>query len=409
MKKSINILVCTLIVGFSQVFGQIDQFEYKRAITTESSLWNCINIPDDIFEKTKNSLQDIRIYGITNKKDTIEAPYILKTSDFIVKTEEVQYQIINESHNDKGYYYTIAIPKKDYLNYLHLNFDETNFDWLIDLEASQDQKEWFTIQKGSRILSIENAQTNFSFTDLVFPTLSYSFLRIHVKSKTKVSLNSVKAQNKESTSLKLKEYKDLILINSKDKKAKTTELIIDLKHKVPVSNFEIGIKENHSFYRPFIIQYLVDSVKTQKGWYYNYQTVHQSILSSESSNGFYFEPIISKKFKITIYNNDNSPLKIRSVKANGFQYQLITRINEEAKYFLCYGNENEDTPEYDLNQFQSEIPDSLSVLVLGQEIKNKVTTTETTEPLIQNMTWLWLIMSVVVVILLLFSYKMLRK
>jgi hypothetical protein len=377
MKKLFKILSIGLALSQSNSFAQIDTFDYKRQIQGTPNVWNKIELPDDIFEKTDPSLQDIRIYGINKTKDTLETPYILKINDHTTDYTQI------------GYYYTLSIPGKELLNFLQLNFTETNFDWKIDLEGSQDQTEWFMLLKEYRILAINNGQTNFSYTDLSFPTSSYAYLRLHIHSQSPVSLISAKVLKNEPKTLNYKSYLITKKSRLEDKSSKSTEISFELKYKVPVSQLRLEVKEQYSYYRPITIQYLTDSVQTPKGWYYNYQTISQSVLSSELSNTYKLDPIIAKKFKVIIY--------------------IIARITDKADYLLCYGSQTMGQAIYDIARTEVLIPDSLAVLTLGTESKTNKITSLKTEAMMQNMAWLWAIMGVVVVILAFFSYKMLKK
>ena len=58
---------------------------------------------------------------------------------------------------------------------MNLKFSEKNYDWMLRLEGSHDQKEWFNIVEDYRILSIKNEQTNYSFGDVTFPNSNVTY------------------------------------------------------------------------------------------------------------------------------------------------------------------------------------------------------------------------------------------
>ncbi len=107
--------------------------------------------------------------------------------------------------------------------------------------------------------------------------------------------------------------------------------------------------------------------KTEKGWIYNYQTLTRGTLSSIEKNEFKFERSILQKLKISIHNFDNEPLTFDSITVKGYVHQLVARFKEPAAYFLTYGNKNATKPNYDIKRFVSKIPDSLTLLNLGEE------------------------------------------
>ena len=109
MKTQIKLI---LILGLcsSFVFGKIGKYDYKREITGITDTWHKIVLPDDLFGKVQNDLNDIRIYGIT-EQDTLEAPYILKTLTGSTKWIDIPFQLINQSHKANGYFFTFKLSK----------------------------------------------------------------------------------------------------------------------------------------------------------------------------------------------------------------------------------------------------------------------------------------------------------
>ena len=77
MKLTINIFTFLLFV-YSLSFAQTEQYNYKRELKGISEQWHKIILPDEIFGKTSQNLSDIRIFGIKENFDTIEAPYLLQ-------------------------------------------------------------------------------------------------------------------------------------------------------------------------------------------------------------------------------------------------------------------------------------------------------------------------------------------
>ena len=170
-----------LLIGYS-VFGQLDTFDEKIPLTEVSDLWHTIALTNTVFAKLNDDFSDIRVYGIT-AKDTLEAPYVIRSSKATGIENEVKYELINQSFNTNGYYFTYEVPVDESINKLALDFKNSNFDWKVQLEGSQDQNEWFTILENHRILSIQNTETIYRFTDLNFPDSKFKFFRIFINRK----------------------------------------------------------------------------------------------------------------------------------------------------------------------------------------------------------------------------------
>ncbi len=404
-----KIFTYLFLLSFVFSFGQMEQYNYKRELKGVKDLWHKLVLPNDIFEKISTDLSDVRVFGISEKNDTIEAPYLLNLkSEKRIKTN-VNFKIINTSHNQKGYYFTLEVPTQDVINQLQLDFKQFNFDWIISLEGSNNQNEWFTIVDDYRILSIKNAETFYEYNNITFQNSSYRFLRILVKSLEKPELKSVKASY---TTIEKGEFYDCeiksLVIEDKEQE-KRSDINIELSKRIPVSYLKIDVDASYDYYRPIMIKYVSDSVKTQNGYVYNYRTLTNGTLNSIENNVFVFENTVVKKLKIIVNNQDNEPLKVKNITIKGTVYNLDIRFTEPARYFLTYGNSNVYRPNYDVERFVSKTLDTISNLTLGEEQVIYKKPTPNNAPLFQNKIWLWIIIILLVAVLGWFSIKMMKS
>lgn len=389
--------------------GQIEQYNYKRELTGISSQWHKIALPNEIFGKVSSDLYDIRIYGIKSNQDTVEAPYILYLNKEKVYNNEIDLKALNTSYNEKGYYYTFEIPAEEIVNQIKLEFNQSNFDWRLKLEGSQNQQEWFTIIENYRILSIKNELTDYQFSKIMFPNSKYRFFRILINSTEKPDLLSTKISMYEIIDGRYSNYTIEKVKSNEDKNNKQSEFEIDLGLPVPVSNIKIDVKDTFDYYRPIVIKYLTDSFETEQGWRYNYETLTTGTLNSIENNEFRFNSTILQKLKIVIHNQDNQVLEVDAFEVNGYEHDLFTRIIEPASYYLVYGSNYSVKPNYDIELFADKIPEHISVLELGNEqVIHKEKQSEI-EPLFKNKNWLWAIMTVIILLLGWFSIKMIKK
>jgi hypothetical protein len=408
MKAKIKLTCIILIIGLYSS-GQIDQYSYKRELSGIKDQWHMIVLPDNIFGKVSPDFSDIRIIGLSTNNDTIEAPYILKINEDKILQKEVSFNLINQSANDKGYYFTFEVPADNSVNQISLEFKQQNFDWRAALDGSQNLREWFSIIEDYRILSIKNDLTDFQFTKVGFPESKYRYFRLLINSDEKPELISVKISLNEIVEGNYNNYIVVATKTDEDKKNKQTIVDIDLKTPVPICCLRISVKDRIDYYRPLTIKYLSDSVKTEKGWKYYYSTLTSGTLNSIEKNEFRFNSTVLKRLRITVDNQNNAPLKIDSLIVKGYVHELVGRFNEPAAYSLIYGNKRTVKPNYDIHHFTDKIPAALSSLTLGTEqlvgskAKNKQT------PFFQNKMWLWSIMALIIVILGWFSLRMIRQ
>lgn len=391
--------------------AQMEDYTYKIPLSGMAEEWHKVVLPNEVFGRSQSDLSDIRIFGIT-ATDTIEAPYFWHNEEKKVISEEIVFKTLNVSHNEKGYYYTFELPTNVDINQVLLDIGQTNFDWKITLEGGQDLKEWFTIVENYRILAVKNEWTDYRFTKINFSDSRYRYLRLLIKSTekpqltaTKILLNSEKQGFYDTHSIRSKKV-------TENKKEQQTIIELDLGIPLPVNRMAFSIGNTFDYYRSVSIEVLTDSVKTEKGWVFNYQTLGRGTLTSFEENELTFSSgNIAQRLRITIDNQDNQPLTVGEIEVIGQKYQLVTRVDTPAKYFLVYGNKNGRSPNYDVNFFKNKIDlAALQQLELGESVETgkKDTDAPTTSPLFENPLWLWLIMGVIIAVLGYFSVKMLK-
>lgn len=403
-------LLTLLLFGLTSICGaQMVQYNYKRPLDNITEEWHKITLPNAVFGQLNPNLSDLRIYGITAKNDTIEAPYLLRVLSEEIAHKAIPFEMINQSKGEKGYYFTFQVDLETNINQIKLDFDEPNFDWKVDLQGSQNQKEWFTILDNYRILSIKNESTNYKFTTLNFPKSKYQFFRLLLMSDTKPRLSSAQISKHEILEGTRVSHNINTLEISENKALKTTIIDLQLQQAVSISAVDLNIGNTFDYYRPLKIEFKSDSVKTENGWKYNYRTIASSTLNSLEANRFKFPTTIAKDLRITIFNRDNQPLDINTVSVYGFEHQMIARFTEEADYMLFYGNTTARLPNYDISKFEAKVPMQLKAVKVGEQQMVIKPEQPKIKPLFEYKYWLWGIIGMVIILLGGFTLRMLRK
>ena len=394
-----------LLLSFSS-FAQTEDFKFERKIENVTETWHKIILPESDFSKLKSDFSDIRIF---ESKSKVEAPYILKSSENRISQIEIPFQMINVSSKNSEYFYTFELSENKQINQIKLEFEQQNFDWKIDLEASNNQTEWFSVLENYRILSIKNTQTDYQFTQVDFPDSKYKFYRIKIKANEQPKLSGAKIWEQKNNAENLKISAIKSIKKAIDSKQKTSIIDIELIHKIPVSQLNIEVTSAFYYYRPIKIEALKDSIQTEKGWHFNYEILSQETLSSLDKNGFSLGNSLAKKLRITIENGNNQPLEINNVIVKNPIYYLLARFTEKGNYDLFYGNNKASKPNYDIENFQENIPKNLTEVTLSKEETNPDFKTVTQSPLFENKIWLWALMGIIIVVIGYFSLKMLRE
>ena len=405
MKNSFLILA---LIGCSFAFGQSSDYNFKRELTGITDDWHSVELPLDIYEKVSHDLSDIRIFGTDKKGNEFEAGYILETKFDEYITEEVGFKVINSSSQSGGYFYTLQLYRDEIINEISLDFAENNYDWNIRLEGSQDQKDWYMIQKDYRILSIQNSRMNYGYNRLNFKDSKFKYYRVFVPAKTDPHFISARISHKVMIEGKSTDYKIVSQTVTEDKANKETIINVKLDKFVPVHKIKIEANDDFDYYRPIRILCPSDSSKSEKGYIVNYYEPSNGTFSSFEENEFEVSNVNTKELKIIISNNDNQPLNISNIKVSGYVKQLVARFTEPADYSLMYGKENAHSAIYDLDHFKESIPEELVPLKLGKEIKIASSEAATdNSSFFENPMWLWGIMGFVILLLGFFTFKML--
>lgn len=398
-----------LLLSCSSLWAQQEQFRYKRAIEGADHGWHSIPLPAELFGALSQPMADIRIWGITAAGDTLEMPYLLEVRDEQVQYQEIPFQLINQVKNETGHFYTLAVPQAAALNEIRLQFGNANFDWRVALEGSHNQRDWFTVLDNYRIVSIENDFTDYSFTTLRFPLLSYAYLRLHIKSKEQPELMPVMLYHKTVQAADVQPHELLHFSSRVDKQRKQSLADLELTQAVPVSKLTLHIADTHDYYRPISILYANDSSQSAEGWRYLYKPLFSGTLSSLEESSFSFPATITKRLRVLIENGNNLPLKLEGAAVQGYAYALTTRLQPAESYWLVYGNPLAAAPEYDISLFTNKIPDSLELLQLGPQQALFLQDLTAASPLFGNKLWLWVIMLALIGMMGWFTLKMMKS
>jgi hypothetical protein len=400
-----------LLCGCIAAWGQPVHFACRRSIPGVEEQWHSIRLPDDFYSVT-HRLADVRIFGVTPEGDTIETPYMWKSTEDEIREKKMPCRIINKVRNERGYYFTFELPSSEIVNSIETDFKQQNFDWTISLEGSENRKEWFVILENYRILSVSNHLTDYRFTSIVFPDAQYRYWRLMVDAADEApELTDVTVACRETLAGDNRNYPAKIVYSKNHREKKTTEWQIKLPGQVMTNHIRLNIDNAIDYYRPVVINALLDSVQTPQGWKYEVTRLASGVVSSLEKNTFRFPATLLDRIQIIIQNRDNPPLTVASVEVSGNVPDMIARFDRKADYFLCYGNPAVRAPEYDIEQFADKIPAQLKTLIPGDEncIAGRRENLKNISPLFNHPLWLWTIMAGIIVLLGWYSLKMLGK
>ena len=405
MKKKIS-LVILLLVQIA-CFSQMHNYRFKRPISGIENQWHKIKLPEEVFRNLQSDVaqpSDLRIYGVTETNDTVEAPYLINIQKKETKTKDVSLKVLNQSYKSDRYFVTLNVPSGEPINSVHLNFDQNNFDWKIKIEGSNDQNEWFEIANDKRVVSIQQPNMKYAFTDVSFGESQYKYYRLSFKSDKDVKLNSATTSLLKTTQGNSKKQSINIEVNE-DKKGRITLVDMEFDEPTAIHKLSLQVADQFDYYRRISIEYAIGSLGDSDV----YGHLYSGVLSSVEPADFEFRRTMVKKLRVYVYNNDNQPLRFLGADAQRYEVELIARFTEKASYYLVYGSEKMPAPNYDIARFKDKIPKQLSELTLGAAGASGVLSEKIEEPLFKNKAWLWGIMVFIILLLGWFTFGMLKK
>lgn len=278
------------------------------------------------------------------------------------------------------------------------------------LSGSDDNKNWFVINDSILINPKPEQDNTVNSFQINFPPNNYNFFKIvidnknkdpfdikHVTTSTSASSMGFTTQSRlldnPSSTIEQKDSGKISYIKITQQQAFHFEMVSLKLNGVKYFSRNVGLyipsSINHSFSNPG-------------------QLLQSFTISNNSTLQFHVPLCNSPVFYLLINNEDNLPLTVAEVNTAS-SYRYITSYLEKGNnYKLIMGNETATKPNYDLANINTKISDSIPFISFGKIIAFEQT--PITIEKIKNNNWiLWAAIIAVLLILLLFTRKMVKE
>ena len=406
MKIKLNVVILCMFFIANTVYGQVDQYQYRRAIEDVSQQWHSISLPQDILNRTNAQKADMRIIGYDDLGKEIKVPYLVRSLKDEELVESEYANIFNESTLDGVSVYVADKVALGKINRINLSIGNSNYDGRVKLEG-KDGDNWFTILDDYRIFSFQNEIGNFRYTTLEIPESEYSSYRISLSNIKDPILNNISVARNETKVGKYYNTKASIRHIKDDEQRKTSKYLIELNVTSRISELTFDVQGDFDHYRRMELSVIIDSVKSKSGWQLLKKSFYTGAIISIEDDKVSFNEVLAKTIEMTVYNLDDQPLQINSVAARTPQIDLIARFVSGSGFQLLYGSSNAIMPRYDLANFKDSIPENLTPLKLGSPTKVE-SVGEINNFFIPTYA-LWAIMAVIIAVIGWFTIKMLSS
>ena len=412
MKNHIASLCLSLFVNTFLFAQEPDKaFKYRSIVVKDSIVngWQSIALKESVLGLVKSDLSDLRVYSVSDLGDTLEVPYFIKTHRSSEQFEEVLSEKINDVTFNKDRYMTFKTSELVPINLIDLQINEINFDQKVDLEGSNDQNKWFTILKDHRVSGISNATISYRYSKLNFKTVQYAYYRLKIPNKKVNLIQSVKLLKRHKIDAKYQNYQLKKFEVDSSQKGETL-IEFEFNNFLPLERVLLVLKEDLPFYRSYQTEVLKDSIKDKGKWVYFYSKVSKGVIESKLDSINFKVSGYGKRFRVTIFNEDNSPLKVEKVIPQGFRKDLILKLNQPvADLQMVWGSSKLGPPKYDLEHFKSHVPNQITSLEIVSIDRIDQTNDQSEKPSVGFDVIIWLVIGAISFLMIYFSFKMLRN
>lgn len=404
-KKRISVaFFCMIAVcGTAQTAGY--KFYAELDSVKTSGFYN-IAITPELSAHVKTDYSDLRIVNDSGKW----VPHVLhypagERSDLALYMD---LRIVKKE--TAGSFTTVVIAAgQPVTSNLVLNIRNTAAERFCTLSGSDDNKNWFVINDSILINPAPGEKSTVNSFRIDFPPNNYRFFKIVIDNKNKDPFDIRDALHFTNTSA---------MINDKPELLENPKTIIEQKDSGKISYIKVTQQQAFHFSG---ISLKVDGVKYFSRNVELYipasvthsfsnpgQLLQNFTVSNNSTLQFYVPLINAGIFYLLIHNEDNLPLKVTAVNTSiGYRY-ITSYLEQGNKYELIMENASATKPNYDLAGINAKFSDSTPLLSFKKITAYKEAAVTVTPQ--KNNTWmLWASIIAVLIVLLVFTKKMMAE
>ena len=356
-----------------------------------------ISLPPVVVSKCNPTLSDIRIMDEEGK----QVPYLLKIDEAVKTKGNVMSLpiLLARKQKDKQTHIIIGNTTGKGLNGLVLSIKNMEAHRSFSVSGSDDSAHWFIIKENIYLENesgIGNENIHYS---LSFPKSNYRYFQLIIIGQNILPFNMVKAEVKSEDLLEgnyLEVPTPVIFQN--DSSNKFSYVVAQFNESFQLNKIAIRAEGPKYFNRPVEIADLDAPAIITHGY-----------LCSDSANVFLINSK-SARLAITIKNDDNHPLKIKSVQGFQLTARLLAYLQKDRHYYLYFGDSSLAQPSYDLKFFSDTAEKNPIEITLKNIELNKIPGAAAQSPRFNyQRIILWLSLILALLVLSFFTFKFLSE
>lgn len=390
--KKINILVllCCLTVGKGWA-----QPAYKATLPSiDKDAFYAIDLPHQVLGGALTDLADLRIKDSEGK----EVAWLLQEevrsghdSQFI----PYQTSVTSAARRTNVLITADGKPLSSFI----LKIKNADAEKEANLAGSNDGKQWFTVRETIWLNNLSSANETEALLYLHFPLSDYKYYKMEINDSLAAPLNIVGVGRIQDESFYERNLQEVPTQSIHiEEKGKWTEIALSYPYKYSIERIAFFISSPKFFSRSVNV-----STPSDVSW--------SNVLTHSNGNpqSFYLG-IEAAELKLSVFNGDDQPLAIDSVKTYIRKCYLVAALQKGKDYTLTYGDAKATFPQYDLS-FRHQLPADMEHLT----IKNIEQASQPSPPETPS-AWLvflkkygiWIIIAVVIVQILLMVKKLMK-
>lgn len=350
------VLICPL------ANAQLKNYKYKADVQkVDSSGVYRIELSPALIAKSYDGLSDVRIADNKGKNVALvlSSKLLLNSPDsFIVFPEVTPEQVA-----DTAIYYTAKNKNSLDISQLWLKLKKTGVNRTVNLTGSDDLKNWFAIKEDIPLEQASAGRGTEYQQSLTFPTSNYRYFRVQIIDRNKVPVKILQA-GVYAVSLNKPVFAELPSVGVRSTQVnKTSRFFINLHEPYRLNKLHFNISSPKYFNRRIVIYAMHANGAETAG------TVADTTITSAGTQDITLS-VKTKKLRVDIYNGDDNPLVIASVKAFQVKQYAVCYLESGHKYSIYTGNPGATVADYDLSFLSNRAYNQLPGIVHGTVYNN---------------------------------------
>jgi len=373
-------------------------FRYKATLdTVQQDGFYKISLTPAIVAECQPQLSDIRI----KRNDSREMPFIVKAQTSSATTANIiLFPLIKGSNPNKIVFQNGNVIGTNELILFIKNTDATR---TATLSGSDDTSHWFVIKENIALAKEDNEKDRTFFNQTIqFPYSNYRYFQISMPGKDMLPLNIFQAGVYRTSSI-INDILDVIpqpFVIQQDSSNKRSYIQLRFDKNYQIDKLCFSLSGAKFFNRSFTLYNGISTGSTV--------LASGNVTSGDSSTTLNVG-VKTNALLLVINNFDNAPLTLNKITAYQLPVALLTYLNGGNNYSLFFGDSTLQAPAYDLQYFSDSIhTNTYPLAIKGIE---QITVPAGTKASANNhlpAVALWSIIIAVLLLLIYFSYTLLK-